>query len=522
EFMDPDGAVHTMPGYITRDYDRSLVGGFEKLAVRNGLHWKVRFTPDRPGTWHWRWIATLNGDAAATPWRELEVDPPSPDRHGFLRVSDDDPRYLEFDDDSPYFAVGENLSWYDGRGTFAYDDWLAKLADRGVNYVRLWMPSWAFGIEWGGLGDYRNRLDRAWQLDRVLEAAEAHGIYVMLCIQNHGPFSLGTNSQWADNPYNAANGGPLAAPTEFFTNPEARALFKRRLRYVVARWGGSTHLLAWELWNEVNLVANTADPDVLAWHTEMADELRRLDPHDHPITTSTSASQGEQLWQLPAIEITQTHAYAWPFFYDFGEFLPLLMQSARVPGKPTLLSEYGTDFRGPAETLAGDPESIGFHDGLWAGVMAGAFGTGMTWWWDNVVDPEDLYSHFGAVSAFVEGVAFHREGFVRATPVAEAAGRNLLAHALLGTTVHLVWLKNTDHQWFPEGGSGDPVPVEGARITLEGIADGEWSVRWIDTLTGEDVAGQVDRAAAANGALELAAPAFVGDLALRLGSRAEP
>ena len=125
--------------------------------------------------------------------------------------------------------MGENLSWYDGRGTTAYDDWLARLAAEGANYVRLWMPSWAFGIEWGenGLGDYGERLDRAWQLDHVLERAEAHGIYVMLCIQNHGPFSLDTNTQWADNPYNAANGGPLEEPSEFFTDPEARRLFEQ-------------------------------------------------------------------------------------------------------------------------------------------------------------------------------------------------------------------------------------------------------------------------------------------------------
>ena len=48
--------------------------------------------------------------------------------HGFLRVSPLDHRYLTYDDGTPYFAIGENLSWYDARGTYAYDDWLDQLA----------------------------------------------------------------------------------------------------------------------------------------------------------------------------------------------------------------------------------------------------------------------------------------------------------------------------------------------------------------------------------------------------------
>ena len=154
----------------------------------------------------------------------------------------------------------------------------------------------------------------------MLEAAEAHGIYVMLTIQNHGPFSLEENTQWADNPYNAENGGPLNHPLEFFTDDTARELFRQRLRYVVARWGWSTHLLAWELWNEINLVANALDPDVVAWHQEMARELLALDPYDHMVSTSVSlGSEQSPLWALPEIAFTQSHTYNWPLLWDTAD-----------------------------------------------------------------------------------------------------------------------------------------------------------------------------------------------------------
>jgi hypothetical protein len=92
----------------------------------------------------------------------------------------------------------------------------------------------------------------------------------MLCLENHGAFSLTHDSEWADNPYNAANGGPLAHPADFFTHEEARRLFEPGLRYVMARWSASGIVLGWELWKEVDLVTNPDAPDVIAWHREMA------------------------------------------------------------------------------------------------------------------------------------------------------------------------------------------------------------------------------------------------------------
>jgi len=284
----------------------------------------------------------------------------------------------------------------------------------------------------------------------------------------------------------------------------------------VARWGSSTHLLAWELWNEVNLVANVLDPVVLAWHEEMARELLALDPHDHLISTSVSlGAEQSPLWGLPEIAFTQTHTYNWPLLMDTATLLATFSARARVPGKPTLIAETGADFRGPAETIATDPSHIAFHDGLWVGVMAETFGTGMSWWWDNLIDPEDLYGHFGAVARFVHGVAFDEQGFVAARPVVTAENRSLTAWALVGPTLGLVWIKNLDHQFFPtEAREGDPLPVQGALLELTELVDGRWRAHWIDAYTGAELAA-VDRIVEA-GAVELPVPEFVGDVALRL------
>jgi len=526
EFEAPDGSALVMPGFATREFRRELVAGAEHLKPNGDVHWRVRMTPTQAGTWWWRWVVTTPAGSTTTEWQSFAVDPPAPDRHGFLHRSPDDLRYLRFDDGTPWIGIGENLCWYDGRGTFAYDDWIEKLAAHGVNFIRLWMPSWAFGLEWirrnpdgsvasSSLGDYTDRLDRAWQLDHVIERAEQHGIAVMLSIQNHGAFSLTANSEWADSPYNAANGGPVATPAAFLTDPTARALFKRRLRYLVARWGYATNLQAWELWNEADLVAS--GPAMNAWHGEMADELRALDPYDHLISTSrASANATATYWSLANIDFTQVHHYSYPLPYDLPSVAEQLLRThlAAQP-KPALLGEYGVDYRGPAETIENDPEGVGFHQGLWIGILAGGFGTGLSWWWDNVVDPENYYFHFEPVARFARGIAFDRQGFTPIRPPVVASDRNLAAYALRGARTVLAWVQNVDHQWLLEPLPGpDPSPVEGATLALGELADGAWTARWIDTYTGEDLA--VEPVTVAGGAATLAVPTFAKDVALRM------
>jgi len=524
ELRSPRGATMEVPAFVMRDYERQLVGGFEKLRASSDLQWKVRFSLPETGVWSWRWRITTPAQVEHGSWSQLAVDEAAPGNHGFVRRSARDARFLEHDDGTSYWAIGENLSWYDGRGTFAYDDWLAKLAAQGCNYARLWMPSWAFGLEWttrdgGGtltsssLGNYTDRLDRAWQLDQVIEAAQRHGIHLMLAIQYHGAFSLTSNTEWAHNPYNAVNGGPLASPRELFTDPEALELVKRRLRYIVARWGYSPHIMTWELWNEADLTEQPSAADMTAWHRDMARELRRLDPHDRLISTSTSArDQLSAVWALAEIDYTQIHYYAFEgLATDFSVLIPTLAARFRRYAKPLLLGEVGVDLRGPAETLRRDPDGDGFHDILWSGLISETFGSGMSWWWDNVIDPQDLYFHFGPLAAFTAGVDFPGEGFrFRTTLSSTPTGSSLRVFTLHGADTILVWVKNARHNWS----SPDRSTISNGAVTLEDLGDTRWTTTWHDTRTGaRAMAGDT---VAQAGSATVSVPPFERDIALRL------
>jgi hypothetical protein len=319
------------------------------------------------------------------------------------------------------------------------------------------------------------------------------------------------------------------SPRELFTSAEARELFRRRLRYVVGRWGHAPQILAWELWNEVDLVEQPSLPDLLAWHREMAGEIDALDPWDHLISTSTGGvdslsllSGGEtpqsRLWELDEIDFVQSHLYAIgrdaPI--DFTAALPELTRRLGRFGKPILIAEAGTDFRGPAETLRADPEGDGFHDILWAGFFSGAFGSGMAWWWDNVRDPQDQYFHFGPLARLVRGVDLAGEqiGAVGAD-VRVDGGRALTAFVRSGRGTVLIWIKDLGHQWF----APDPIEISGAKLELRGLAAGGWIGEWLQTRSTETVA--IPELHPAEGVLSIEVPTFARDIALRLERLAE-
>jgi hypothetical protein len=506
-FAGPSGERVETLAFWYQDYDRELVDGREELTPTGEPSFRVRFTPTEPGRWRWRWVIRTGGGQTDTrPWQELDVTG-ARDR-GFLRVSERDPRALAFDDGTPYFAIGENTGWYDERGTYAYDDWFGALAEQGANFGRVWMASWAFGIEWDdtGLGDYTKRLDRAWQLDRVLEEAERRDIYVMVALLNHGAFSTTFNSEWVGNPYNVANGGPLTSPSEFFTNATARELFAQRLRYVVARWGWSTHLVAWEFWNEVDLTDGYDSAAVTAWHADMAERVRALDPFDHLVTTSHAIFGSDAaVWRGGGLDFTQLHFYAssLPMFANLPQTVVSFTRDRLTQtSTPVLFGEIGVDSRGPAETMENDPEGIGVHDGLWAGVVSGGVGTAMPWWWDNViaVEPDRYYPMFGSVAHFVDGVRWDREGFAPVAGEVSGATRTVVPYGLQGDETLVLWLKDDAFQW----NAPQEVDISGATLRI----DGSWCGRWYDTWNGE----WLDEVTFDG---SVAVPTFRRDLALR-------
>lgn len=400
-FTTPSGRNVKVPAFWFQEFRRTLAGNDEQLSAAAKAGWRVRFAADEIGTHSFYLMVLDENSANQSDVFQFTVTPST--NRGFIRVDAGNPRWLSFDDGSFYFPMGQNVAWAGSRGTFDYDEWMAGMQNAGENWMRVWLTHFSKGqsLEWNkndysgwyhGLGRYSQQ--GAWKLDHIVSAAEAGGIYIQLVTQHHGQFSQTVNSNWDDNPYNVNNGGFLNNGAEFFTNEQAKELYKRKMRYTVARWGYSTAILAWELWNEVQYTDNYSQnyPSVAAWHGEMAEYIHSIDPWRHPVTTSARDGD-DQIWSLPQLDITQIHYYG----PGVNEALRQRHQMMQQYGKPDIIGEFGDN----TGTGGSDPYGTVIHQALWATAMIG--GGAMPWWWDNYIHPNNLYYHWAAFSTFWQG-----------------------------------------------------------------------------------------------------------------------
>ena len=507
----PSGKVLRVPGFFEREFDRKLEGRREVLETR-GEGWRVRWMALEPGRHTLVVTATLGGKMAGRGEGVIEVA--AGKRHGLARVEPVGKRYFRLDDGTPLFLKGLCACWHGGRGTYDYDDWLGAYHKAGINYIRIWMWHEAFGLEWDRGDKLRYRLDNAWRLDRVLAEAERSGVFVMLCLDYHGIFEVkpdywGGNNFWPRHPYNATNGGPCRVQNDFFTNADARKLYEKRLRYLVARWSAFPNLLAWEFFNEIdNEYAYLKHDDVVAWHGDMGRRLRALDPYRHLISSSfTGGSERPDLYALPEMDFSQYHSYNQPHpARMMAEMSARFFEKYR---KPFFVSEYGTDWRGWKPDS--DPHFRALHQAIWSGAFTGAAGTGMTWWWESI-HSANLYRHWSALAAFLEGSGIGRADLRPAR--FEKTDGPVMPFGVAARDEALVWLLDRACDW-PDGAMvASPPPVAGVKVTLTGLDDGPWTVEWWDTLEGKRVG--TSAATVSGGSLTLEPPAFQADIAARL------
>jgi hypothetical protein len=405
EFRGPDGTTLLVPGFFCQEYEREDSGGQELLTPKDGAHWKVRFAPTAVGTYRYRLLLTNRGKTVETEERTFTCVP-NPTDHGYVRVSRENPHYFQFDDGTPFFALGENIALLGSRGLADGEEWYSRLAEAGGNFVRLWwcygstdLESLVAGRRDQGLGRYKQ--PDAWRLDQLVELAERLGIRLMCCLETQQ--NLRRDQTWPRFTYNAANGGPVASPKDYFVNDEADQYFRRRLRYLVARWSYSTAVFSWQFWNEVSACNDFDVANAAAWHQRMARYLREIDPVKHVIHTNFGNLDGyPQVDGLPEMEIVSTNIYS---RRDMGQTAAWAVR--RMSGlyrKPFVITEYGVGHHGG--WVQEDPEGVIVHNGLWGALMNGSAGTALPWGWGEWVHGQDMYHYFKAVAAVVEGVPF--------------------------------------------------------------------------------------------------------------------
>ncbi|HSW03518.1 hypothetical protein [Aquabacterium sp.] len=511
-----------------------------------GSQWVLRLLPPLAGRWRAAPRARIGGGEAVALGASFEFDVSSVVAHQRIVIDPQDPRYFAFDDGTPFVPVGLNVCWGAGPQPLAdYRRWFTRLAENGGNFARLWMASWSFGIEWKdtGLGDYAVRMDRAAQLDAVFELAESLGIRIMLCLVNHGAFTEKNDAEWQDNPYNQANGGPLAAPEGFVTDERAQALFERRVRYIAARWAHSPALHSWEWWNEVTWTPIDA-AQLRPWFTRMSRVLDAHDPYRRLRSTSWADRGDAASWKMPALDYAQQHDYTSRDLMLHYAGAAREWRDDGITSKPLVASELGLETTHDAK--APRPfnwDAVHLHNGLWAPLFHGFAATALYWWWDHLVDPLNVWPAYRGITRYLQ--ALHDSGLRLAghrPHAAEFAGGEAHALALAGPTSVLLWVRADLHDasalreaWQEATGGTDPArpwqpdypAIVDGRVRVQGLAladgrvngrvNGRVRVRWFDAGSGEALATAAGLATTEttlrDGALDLTCPSFGRDVA---------
>jgi hypothetical protein len=153
----------------------------------------------------------------------------------------------------------------------------------------------------------------------------------------------------------------------------------------------------------------------------------------------------------------------------------------------------------------------------------------MYWWWDNYIDPNNLWSHFKGLADF-----FADEDLTRltATPVTLST-KAATALVLQGEEHALLWVRSNGYtvqavqeaydqavraalkakRKFTEW-RYDPPVLSTISVTLTGLQDGAYTVRWYSPT--ERSWGKEERIQVKNGTATLTIPSLQRDLAAKV------
>ena len=243
----------------------------------------------------------------------------------------------------PFRFVGANVAvMFRDEDRARMPETLRQAADAGIKVVRVW----AFGE--GGPNDVkpvadfedwpRNHYFRLapgqWNedsfvhLDKVIAEAAKNKLYVQLCLTNWWRDTGGVTQylRWAgindaaDDSYKFGINNEKAIL--FYTNPEARRLYREHLEKLATRRNTVTGVLyrddptifGWELMNEAQAITGRW-AERRAWFAEMSEYLKSLDTN-HMIAPGTwgyRSSSERREWladhALPTIDYCDVHSY---------------------------------------------------------------------------------------------------------------------------------------------------------------------------------------------------------------------
>jgi hypothetical protein len=142
--------MFTQPAFYYQEFEDQVKSGQEWFYPTENYSWKVRFSPEDEGKWKFKLIAQdASGSVESSPM-SFDVGPST--SKGFIRISQEDARYFQYENGSYFPGLGYNMnfdhvSW--NNPILENEDNFEAMSENGIQLVRIWLSEWAiFDVYW--------------------------------------------------------------------------------------------------------------------------------------------------------------------------------------------------------------------------------------------------------------------------------------------------------------------------------------------------------------------------------------
>jgi hypothetical protein len=388
-----------------------------------GSEWKARFAPQQNGKYQYFFRLTVKNKVTESVTGSFVAN--TTRKPGFLHKND---LYtFKFDNGELFRGIGENVGWeartYENP-KYTYELLLPPLAKNGANFFRTWMCPWNLPLDYQRVSNgnrYTNTTEYfnpsgIKRMEELLHLTDSLNLYIMLTLD----MNSGKRPEW-------------------FTSEASMDKYKNKLRYLVARWGYSTRIAAWEFFNEIdNGVFSKGDSviiphiNVTNWHDEMSRYLKDIDPYKHLVTTSISHRDIAGLNSIAYIDFNQKH------IYKHTDKIPAIYPDyIQTYGKPYVIGEFGYRWEDANPKYAKEAD-YDYKRGLWFGLFSPTPILPMSWWWEFFHE-ENMEPYFRSIREISDMMLKAGKGSF--TQMAVSAG-SLHAQAVKCGSTYFIYLLN--------------------------------------------------------------------------------
>lgn len=546
-FTSPTGVQKTVPAFYYQDFTRTQAGnGDEIMTPLATIDWRARFTPEEVGTYsYYITVADKDGTSRYPTTGATSFSVSASSNKGFLRVSPTDSRFFTLSSGQDFVPIGSGHQWWTSKNatrSYDYETTFNDFGKNGVNFVRLWTQNDGYALtveshfdhyKWPDDFNPENRIDLAtipkgtqinmrgaYELDKITEAAERNGIYMVLS-SHEDPYWI-----WD-------------VPREDLLNPLYLNYWKRNYRYRIARWGYSPAVGALEHWNEHGHIA--VGSNLSNFYQTLSTYIRSIDPFGHLFTTSQgSQAYSPGFYSTTAMSIVSYHDYLMSSRYSadlFGDetnFLYRAAQCLRAPKttgcffgdgsnwtgaqKPIFWGEFDTS--GPTWNDPGTPSLLAQHNGLWSGLFSSAGSSPLDWFWDSQTFIPEKLADKKVASTFFSDISYASAQFTHLSTAdvamtaptvtaSDAKIRALVLRASNGLHAY-AWVQHKDSTW--QRGLVT-TPVTGT-VTIPGLSAGTYTITTTNTKTGTTTS--TTATAGTGGAVVVPVTGLTTDVAIKI------